>query len=116
MRIVYGVICVIMLLFVGVQYNDPDGPLWMLIYGVPALLAGLAAWRPAIVHQGIGRAALLVCLGLAVAGTLYYWPTMPGFWNMQVWWVEETAREGLGVMIMAAGLLILALPLMLRRG
>ena len=24
---------------------------------------------------------------------------MPGFWRKDVWWVEETAREGMGVMI-----------------
>jgi hypothetical protein len=35
-----------MLLFVAVQYNDPDGPLWMVIYGVPAIWAGLAWMRP----------------------------------------------------------------------
>jgi len=30
---------------------------------------------------------------------VYYWPTMPGFWRKEVWRVEETAREGMGVMI-----------------
>jgi hypothetical protein len=35
-----------MLLFVAVQYNDPDGPLWMVLYGVPAIWAGLAWMRP----------------------------------------------------------------------
>jgi len=35
--------CALFLLSVAVQYNDPDPYLWMPIYGLAALLAGLAA-------------------------------------------------------------------------
>jgi hypothetical protein len=30
---------------------------------------------------------------------IFYWPTMPGFWRKEVFMAEETAREGMGVMI-----------------
>ena len=115
MRIVYGIVCVLMVLFVVVQNKAADGPLWMAIYGAPAILAGLAAWRPGLIHQGLGRAVLLVCLALAIAGTIYYWPSMAGFWHKDVWWAEETAREGMGMMIVTAGLVILAVPMVFRR-
>jgi len=35
--------CALFLLSVAVQYNDPDPVLWMPIYGLAALLSGLAA-------------------------------------------------------------------------
>ena len=47
MRYVNGFFCVLLVLFAIVQYNDPDAILWILIYGVPAVWAGLAAFRPA---------------------------------------------------------------------
>lgn len=115
MRYVYGVLCVLLLLFVIVQYNDPDGPAWMVIYGVPGLLAGYSAWRPDWIRQGVGRTVLLVCLVLSIAGTVYYWPTTPGFWRQDVWWNTETAREGMGMMIVTIVLLIMALPALLGR-
>ena len=43
MRYVFGVVALTMLLFTVVQYNDPDGPLWMVYYGVPAVWAGITA-------------------------------------------------------------------------
>jgi len=115
MRYLYGVLCVLLLLFAIVQFNDPDGPLWMVIYGVPGLLAGYAAWRPDWIRFGTGRTVLLALLVLAIAGTVYYWPTTPGFWRQEVWWETETAREGMGMMIVTIALLIMALPLFLGR-
>ena len=46
MRYVNGFFCVLMVLFTVVQYNDPDAILWILIYGLTAVWAGLAAFRP----------------------------------------------------------------------
>src|SRR5688500_4249540 len=46
MRYVFAGLALLMLLFVLVQYNDPDGPLWMVFYGVPAVFAGIAWMRP----------------------------------------------------------------------
>jgi len=39
MRILCFVLASLMILFAAVQINDPDGFKWMIIYGVPALLA-----------------------------------------------------------------------------
>ena len=99
MKILNIALCVLLLLFVAVQYNDPDGPLWMVIYGVPALWAALAAFRPAALGRGLPAALLGLCLLAALAATAYYWPTVPGWWHQEVWWQEETAREGMGVML-----------------
>ena len=30
---------------------------------------------------------------------LHYWPAVPNWWRKDVWWHEETAREGMGLMI-----------------
>ena len=40
------VLCVLMLMFAGLQYNDPDEIFWIVIYLTPALCAGLAPFRP----------------------------------------------------------------------
>jgi hypothetical protein len=110
MRIVTAVFCVLMLLFAAVQYNDPDALYWGAIYGVAAIWCGLAAFRPAVV-SGAGRMALVACLAIAAFGVFWYWPKTPGFWHQEVWWVTETAREGMGMMIAFAALLIAWLAL-----
>ena len=48
MRYLNGFFCVIMILFVAVQYNDPDYAIWMVIYGISAICAGVAALRPRV--------------------------------------------------------------------
>ena len=40
---------------------------------------------------------------------------MPGFWRKDVWWVEETAREGMGMMIAFAVLLAVLATTLLRK-
>jgi hypothetical protein len=32
-----------------------------------------------------------------------------------VWWAEETAREGMGMMVATAGVIVLAVPMVFRR-
>ena len=97
-----------MLLFIIVQFNDPDGPLWALIYGVPAIWAGLAAFRMRIVLGNPAFAILGVCVLAAFAMTVVYWPRTPGFWQQEIWWETETAREGMGIMIGTIVLLVAA--------
>ncbi|MBI5719407.1 MAG: hypothetical protein HZC37_17205 [Burkholderiales bacterium] len=92
-------LCLVMLAFVAMQYNDPDGPLWMLYYTVPALWAGVMAWRRDLPQRPRWRAALGASLVVWAGLMVFYWPSMPGFWRKEVWWVEETAREGMGMMI-----------------
>jgi hypothetical protein len=45
---------------------------------------------------------------------VFYWPAVPGFWRKDVWWVEETAREGMGVMIGFAVLVVVLAAAMAR--
>lgn len=92
-------LCGLMLAFVAVQYNDPDALLWMLYYGVPGFWAGLMVWRRDQPQRPRWRAALWASLVVWAGLMVFYWPTMPGFWRKEVWWVEETAREGMGMMI-----------------
>lgn len=99
MRYVNGVLALMMIAFIAVQYNDPDGPFWMAIYLVPAVCAGLTALRPDLLRRSAGRFGLLGCLVLAVIATIVFWPTDAFWWRRDVWWESEAAREGMGLMI-----------------
>jgi len=99
MRLFFGILLLVMFLFMAVQYNDPDGPLWVLIYSVPALLMLVAMLRPGWFSRRAGRwIRAVMVLGLA-AGVIWFWPSSEGFWRQEVWWETETAREGMGMMI-----------------
>ena len=113
MRILCGILCLLMLLFIGVQINDPDGAIWMVIYAIPALWAGVAAWRPALLRGAAVKTVFWICLVAAAAATVYYWPKTPGWWRSEVWWEVETAREGMGMMIVV--LVLLAVLITVRR-
>lgn len=115
MRFVYGVLALVLLLFAGVQYNDPDSYLWIPVYLVPALWAALAALRPRLLGRPPAVAGLFLCLVAALAGTVMLWPTDTQWWRQDVWWQSETAREGMGMMIVAATLLALTATALLRR-
>ena len=108
MRYVNAVLVLLLVLFAAVQYNDPDGPIWALIYLVPAAWAALAALQPQRLRRPPARIGLLACLAAAVAATLYVWPQQPGWWRKEVWWNSEPAREGMGMMIVTVALLIVA--------
>ena len=105
----------VMVAFAAVQYNDPDALLWATIYLVPAAWAFAAAFRPAQVCSLAGERLLWASVAAGAALTVFYWPTMPGFWRKDVWWVEETAREGMGMMIAFAVLLAVLASTLLRR-
>ena len=110
MRILCFVLAALMVLFAAVQYNDPDGPKWMLIYGVPAILALIAGCRPQWYRSRALRGVLLLSMLAAIAGMVYYWPSSDNWWTKEVWWEVETAREGMGMMItvIVLGLIFLA--------
>lgn len=112
MKIACTLLLVLMLLFAAVQYNDPDGLLWAAVYAIPATFMAFGAVRPARLRRLPARVSLGVALGfLAVLGTLL-WPDQPGFWHAEVWWEQETAREGMGAAI-AFAVTAFALPLAL---
>ncbi len=106
MRYVYIGLGALMLLFAGVQYNDPDGLFWAIIYLIPALFAIAAAIRPAALGAGAGQAVLLATILAAAAAMVYYWPRTEQFWRIDVWWHTETAREGMGLMVCLIVLLV----------
>ncbi len=99
MKYVNIVLGTLMVLFAGVQYNDPDALLWIVIYGVPAAWVGFAAFRLDVLRTTLPLSLLGVCVAAEAIGTIYYWPTTPEFWRKDVWWETETAREGMGILI-----------------
>jgi hypothetical protein len=105
MKYLFAVLALLMVLFALVQVNDPDGPLWMLLYGVPAVWAGLAWMRPNVLF----RPAPLLLLGASLAAGLVLvvvlWPPAEEWWLTSVWWESEASREGMGLML-AAGVLL----------
>jgi hypothetical protein len=109
MRTVNGIICVLFVLFVLVQYNDPDFYFWMPVYAVPAAWAGVASWRPACLAGLASRALLALSLLGALLGSAWFWPSEAGFWQRDVWWESETAREGMGMMLVALALAVVSL-------
>ena len=109
MKFVNGIFAVILLLFAAVQYNDPDAFFWIPAYLIPAFWAAAAAYRPNWLRGRLASMGLAACVGLAIAGVIYFWPQDAGWWHREVWWQSETAREGMGVMIVTASLLIVSL-------
>lgn len=106
MRILAGILCVILVLFTVVQYNDPDFVFWGAIYGIGAVWTGFAALSPATLTWGGARAMMALCVAAALYGVVYFYPTTEGFWRQDVWWETETAREGMGMMIVLIALLV----------
>jgi hypothetical protein len=105
MRAVNGLFCIVLGVFAIAQYNDPDAPLWFLIYGIPAAWAGVVAFRPGpLPSNRAAVGAFLACLAAAVAGTVYMWPA-----EFSTWWDVEEVREGMGLMIVTAALLVAGL-------
>ena len=115
MRYVHIVFGLLMVAFAAVQYNDPDALLWIVIYLVPAAWAFAAAFRSAQLRSLAGERLLWLSVAIGAATTVFYWPTVPEFWRKDVWWVEETAREGMGVMIGFAILLVVLAMSLLRK-
>lgn len=115
MRYVLILLGLLMVAFAAVQYNDPDMLVWATIYLVPAAWCCAAAFRPARVRSLAGERLLWASVSVGAALTVYYWPTVPDFWVKDVWWVEETAREGMGMMIAFAVLLVVLVTSLLRK-
>lgn len=120
MRILSGILGVLLIVFAAVQWNDPDGPMWMVIYGIGAVWCLAAALLPAIYRIGAVAGLFILCLIAAIAGMIWFWPEVSDWWDIDVWWPEvtgETSREGMGMMVLTLFLLAPALVLRsVRRG
>jgi hypothetical protein len=108
MRLINGFLCLVLVAFAAVQYNDPDVYLWMPLYAAAAAWAGTAAYRPGKLRRRPLAVLLTLCIVAAVAASVWYWPTEEGFWHREVWWESETAREGMGVMVVTVALIVAA--------
>lgn len=99
-------LCFLMIVFMGVQYNDPDGPLWMAIYAIPALWTAIAAFKPHWLQSVWLKGLLSTSMLGAIGGLIYFWPTSQRWWSVEVWYDTETAREGMGMMVVIMVLLV----------
>ncbi len=106
MRAVNGIFSLVLILFALVQYNDPDFLYWFVIYAIAAAWCALAAFSPGLMtRHGPLRAFFALCLIGAAVGTVYYWPSGTAWWTKEVIWDNELVREGLGMVIVMAGLI-----------
>jgi len=129
MRYLHIVLGLLMTAFAAVQYNDPDALLWIVIYLIPAAWAFVAAFQPGRLRSLAAERLLWATVAAGVGATVFHWPAVPGFWLREAWWAqgvareslgamignEETVREGLGVMIGLAVLLVVLADVMLRK-
>ena len=115
MRYVNMLLGLVMVAFAAAQYNDPDALLWIVIYLVPAAWAFAAAfWLPQV-RSLAGTLLLWLSVAVGVGTTVFYWPATPGFWRKEVWWVEETVREGMGMMAVLGVVLVVLATALLRK-
>lgn len=98
-RLFHFVLAVLMLIFMFVQINDPDGWQWFVIYAVPMIWASLAAFRPQALRHIVSRILLAISILLATILAVFYWPRTDAWWTRDIWWEVESVREGMGMMI-----------------
>ncbi|MEM7746222.1 MAG: transmembrane 220 family protein [Pseudomonadota bacterium] len=114
MRIVNGVLAIFLALFALAQVNDPDGVFWAAVYGAGALWCLVAALKPAMGAFGPIRLVFGLTLVASIVGTAWFWPKTSGWWRQDVWWETETAREGMGMMILLICLVVAGLVILRR--
>jgi hypothetical protein len=115
MRVLNLLFVAMMLGFAAVQYNDPDALLWAVYYLVPAGWGLVAAWRPGRLQPLSAQRWLWLSAAAWTALMIFYWPPMPGFWRTEVFMQEETAREGMGMMLAWLAVVVALLAARLRR-
>jgi Transmembrane family 220, helix len=76
----------------------------IVIYGLPAIWAGFAAYRPnAFEHNHLLVGVFWLNLLAIAAGSIYIWPS-----EVTTWWNNEEVREGLGLIITTIAMLMVA--------
>jgi Transmembrane family 220, helix len=98
-RVVTIVMFGLMLMAVVVQYNDPDGWLWMLIYGYAVAVTWMALRQKYTYLSVLG--------GVGYLGGFFY--LMPE--SFDGWYTNEIAREALGLLITAIWMVVLSAKL-----
>ncbi len=105
-----AIMFILFLLCVVVQYNDPDAPIWMMMYGLAALCCLLFLWNR--LHWGIS--ALLA--GVALVWAIFLAPHVIGrvsiydlFSSIQMKDLSvEQAREMGGLLIITVWMVVLS--------
>lgn len=90
------------------QRESTDSLFWGLVFGTGALWCTATALLPRLVREVEGQILVLICLGAALIGTWQYWPTAERWWDPDVWRVDENARQGLGMIVTALGMMLVA--------
>jgi len=101
-----GLVWAILFLIFGLlQFNDPDGMLWMIIYGSATLLSILAF------KNKLKYSILWIAVVLYVIGAWYLWPDSYEGLTLDQGYTPaiEEARESLGLLICTIGMIWLYL-------
>ncbi len=94
-----------MLMSVGVQYNDPDGLLWVVIYGYALVLIGMALrgrYKPVLLKLGV--------IGYILGGIVIMPDTFADMMD-----TNEVARECIGLFIAGGCLMIVLLQKVMQK-
>lgn len=101
LRALAAVMCALFLLSLAVQYNDPDPYLWMPIYGLAAVLAGLgSAGRLPLWPNAAALLLFLVLFALWSPSLVSARHEAFANWRMQVA-TDEAPREAMGLALCA---------------
>jgi len=112
LRIASAVMALLFFVCILLQYNDPDPVQWMAIYGAATIVCGAYAWRgrmPAAVPLVVAGVAILwgVFIALDIHGH-FEWHHLAESMHAGTPQIEES-RESLGLFIVAAWMLAIAL-------
>ncbi len=109
LRVVSIIMFFLLLLCVAVQYNDPDGPVWMAIYGYGAVITAMAIGRRYTVFALVGFIGYLAGFIYWVPGVVVDNPSdILTDLQMGHQGVEE-AREAFGLLLTGVWMLVLAI-------
>ncbi len=109
LRVVSIIMFVLLLLCVIVQFNDPDGLVWMLIYGYGTVVTAFAVAKRYTVFAVVGVVGYLAGFFYWLPGIVVENPThLLTDLQMGERGVEE-AREAIGLLIAAAWMLVLSI-------
>ena len=112
LRIASGLMAVLFFICVALQYNDPDPVQWMAIYGAAAIVSTLHAWRGRVlVALPVFVAVAAVVWGAYIATHIhgpFQWHHLAETMHAGTPQIEES-RESLGLFIVAAWMIVVAL-------
>jgi hypothetical protein len=98
------ILAAVLIVFAALQYNDPDAPLWIAIYGLAAAWCIVGAQRPGLLSRSpLLRPLVIASLVVYLLGFLWeirdFNPAFLGRTMMEPG--VETTREAFGLLICA---------------